>query len=68
MEAYKLNPEEWGVNVQPYSGSPAKFAVYTTRGEFVPEEISIACTKNTVPGDESALNPSGIKLGTPPQL
>lgn len=29
LELYKLNPEEWGVNVQPLSGTPANFAVYT---------------------------------------
>ena len=29
LELYNLNPEEWGVNVQPYSGSPGNFAVYT---------------------------------------
>ena len=29
LALYDLDPQEWGVNVQPYSGSPANFAAYT---------------------------------------
>lgn len=37
-----------------------------SKAEFVLEHIGISVNKNTVPGDKSAMNPSGIRFGTPP--
>jgi len=35
------------------------------RIEFVLENINITCNKNTVPGDKSATNPFGLRIGSP---
>lgn len=35
------------------------------RVEAVLEQINIACNKNSIPGDKSALSPCGIRIGTP---
>jgi len=37
-----------------------------SKAERILEEVGISVNKNTVPGDKSAMNPSGIRFGTPP--
>lgn len=41
------------------------FALDGARVEAVLELINIACNKNAIPGDKSALTPCGIRIGTP---
>ncbi|KAI0475489.1 serine hydroxymethyltransferase [Xylariaceae sp. FL0804] len=40
-------------------------AVDGARLEAVLEQINIACNKNSIPGDRSALTPYGIRIGSP---
>lgn len=42
-----------------------KTGVNGNKAELICEQTSIVCNKNTVPGDKSALNPSGLRVGAP---
>ncbi|UKZ76355.1 hypothetical protein TrVFT333_004057 [Trichoderma virens FT-333] len=42
-----------------------QFHLDGARVEAVLEQINIACNKNAIPGDKSALTPCGIRIGTP---
>lgn len=44
---------------------PGGKALKGDRLEAVLEQINIACNKNAIPGDKSALSPGGIRIGTP---
>merc|ERR1712088_1272247 len=44
--------------------SPKKLS--GSKSERILELVGISVNKNTVPGDKSALNPSGVRFGTPP--
>lgn len=41
------------------------FSLDGARVETVLENMNIACNKNAIPGDKSALTPCGIRIGTP---
>merc|ERR1712046_307976 len=36
-----------------------------SKGELLCEQASIVLNKNTIPGDKSALNPNGLRVGAP---
>merc|ERR1712217_323365 len=36
-----------------------------SKGEILCEQASIVLNKNTIPGDKSAMNPNGLRVGTP---
>merc|ERR1719330_1403468 len=36
-----------------------------SKAELVCEQASIVLNKNTIPGDKSAMNPNGLRVGTP---
>merc|ERR1719183_1787598 len=43
----------------------SKKGVNGNKTELICEKTSIVLNKNTVPGDKSALSPSGLRVGTP---
>merc|ERR1719393_7484 len=43
----------------------SKKGVNGNKAELICEQVSIITNKNTVPGDKSALSPSGLRIGTP---
>jgi glycine hydroxymethyltransferase len=42
-----------------------QYSLDGARVEAVLEQINIACNKNSIPGDKSALTPCGLRIGTP---
>merc|ERR1712217_952969 len=36
-----------------------------SKSETLCEQVSIVLNKNTIPGDKSAMNPNGLRVGTP---
>ena len=77
LETFGLDPAEWGCNVQPYSGSPANFAVYTAllnphdrlMGLDLPSGGHLThgyYNKNKKVGSRTAPPPSPLLPGRPP--
>jgi glycine hydroxymethyltransferase len=60
---YKITTDGTDVHMLLVDLRPKKLT--GSKAEKVLESISIACNKNTVPGDKSALNSHGLRLGTP---
>ncbi|KAM0733550.1 Serine hydroxymethyltransferase [Formica fusca] len=65
LQKYGYNISTHGTDVHQLLVDLRSTGITGAKAEKILEDISIACNKNTVPGDKSALNPSGIRLGTP---
>lgn len=65
LQDYGYNISTGGTDVHMLLVDLRSVGISGGKAEAALESISIACNKNTVPGDKSALTCSGIRLGTP---
>ena len=64
-KGFKLVSDGTDIHMMLINLKPIGYDVDGGRVEYVLDLVNITTNKNTVPGDTNALNPNGIRVGTP---